>query len=48
MNNMVKIVNTLYFNTKVIKRVNFKSSHHKEIFFSISLIMYLYNMMNIH
>ena len=33
---------------KVVKRINAKSSHHKEkIFFPISLILYLYEMMDV-
>ena len=34
---------------KVVKRVNPKSAHHKEkVFFSISLILYLCEMMDVH
>ena len=34
---------------KVVKRVNPKSLYHKEnMFFSISLTLYLYEMMNVH
>ena len=33
---------------KVVERVNFKSFHHKKILFSISLILYLYEMMDVH
>ena len=32
---------------KVVKRVNLKSSHHKKKLFSISLILYLCEMMNV-
>ena len=33
---------------KVVKGINPKCSHHKEIFFSISLILHLYETMDIH
>ena len=34
---------------KIVKRVNPKSSHHKKkYYFSISLILYLYEMIDIH
>ena len=32
---------------KVVKRANPKSSHHKETFFSISLILWVYEMMDV-
>ena len=36
----------LYMN--IVKRVNSKSSHHKENIFSISLILYVYEMRDVH
>ena len=33
---------------KVVRRVNPKSSYHKEVFFSFNLILYLYEMMDVH
>ena len=33
---------------KIVKRVNPKSSHQKKKVFSISLIIYLYKMMDVH
>ena len=33
---------------KVVKRVNPKSSHHREKFLPISLTLYLYDMMDVH
>ena len=33
---------------KVVKRINPKSAHHTHTFFSISLILYLYEMMDAH
>ena len=33
---------------KVVKRLNPKSSYHKEKFFSFSFILYLYAVMNVH
>lgn len=33
---------------KVVKRVNPKCSHYKKKFFSISLMLYLHEMMNVH
>ena len=33
---------------KIVKRVNPKNYHYKEKFFSISLILYLYEIMAVH
>ena len=33
---------------KVVKRVNPKSSHHREKFLPISLILYLYDMVDVY
>ena len=33
---------------KAVKKVNPKSSHHKEKIFPISLILYLHEMMDVH
>ena len=45
MYNMINIINTALCYMKVVKRVYPKSYH---IFFAISLIFYLYEMMNLH
>ena len=50
MYNMINIISTAvcYLYMKVVKRVNPKSSHHKEKNFSISLILHLYEMVDVH
>ena len=49
MYNIINIINCFMLCMKVVKRGNPKSSHHKEkIFFSFSLILYLYEMMDVH
>ena len=50
MYNMANIIKTIIcYVWKLLKRVNpKKSSHHKEKFISISLILYLCEMMDIH
>ena len=47
MYNMINTINTAaYYILKVIMRVNHKNSHQKKkSFFSVSLILYLYEMM---
>lgn len=49
MYSMINIINTVARCMKAVRRVNPKSSHHKEkIFFSISLILYLSEMTDVH
>ena len=50
MHNMINTVNTATcYILKVIMTVNSKNSHHeKENFLSVHLILYLYEMMDVH
>ena len=45
---MINIINYLVCYMKIVKRVNRKSSYYKEKYFSISLILYLYEMIDVH
>ena len=45
---MINMGNPGVLYMKVVKRVNPKSSHHKEIIFSFSLILHLFEMMDVH
>ena len=45
---MISKINTAVCCIMKTKRVNPKNSHHKENFFSISLILYLYEMTEVH
>ena len=46
---MINIINCCKLHTAVVKRINPKSSHHKQkILFPISLILYLYDMTDVH
>ena len=38
----------LYVIYKVVKRINSRSSHHKEKAFSLPFILYLYQKMDVH
>ena len=48
MYNLINITNTAACYTWKLLRINCKSSHPKEKFFSISLILYLYKRMDVH
>ena len=46
MYNIINIINTAKY--MKVKRINHKGSHHEEIFISISLILYLCEMIHVH
>ena len=48
MYNLINVTNTAACYTWKLLRVNPKSSHPKEKFFSISLILYLYKRRDVH
>ena len=49
MYNIKNVTNTAVCYTQVLLRINPKSSHHKKKkFFSISLTLYLFEMMDVH
>lgn len=48
MYSMINIINTVARCMKAVRRVNPKSSHHKEKFFFYSLKSYLCEMMDVH
>lgn len=48
MYNTINVINTDVWYMKVAKRVDPTSTHHKENIFSFFLILYLYEMLDVH
>lgn len=45
---MTNIIALPYVTQKAVRRVNLKSAHHRKAFPPLSLVLYLYEMVNVH